>query len=66
MIFVPEIVIALSNIHLPTGQLAWKTIAFPSVIAVAPPGAVTSYGLFVTISGALLFANGPFTDVAVV
>jgi hypothetical protein len=65
MTFVPEIVIALSNMHLPAGQLAWNTTAFRSVIAVAPPGAVTSYGLFVTMSGALLFVNGPFIDVAV-
>jgi hypothetical protein len=64
--FVPEIVVALSDMHLPAGQLAWNTIAFPSVVALAPPGAVTSYGLFVTMSGALFFVNGPFIDVAVV
>jgi hypothetical protein len=60
-----EIVITLSNIRLPTGQLAWNTMYFPSTLAVAPPGAVISKGLLVTITGGELLVNGPFTELAV-
>jgi hypothetical protein len=60
----PEIVITLSNMHLPAGQFAWNTMFFPYTVVVAPPGATISKGLLVTINGAELLVNDPFTELA--
>lgn len=62
---VPETVIVDSYIHLPASQFAWNTIFLPSVVAVAPPGAVKLNGLPVTANGAELLVNGPLTEEAV-